>query len=97
MVIRRGLHQQVQGQRRECAADSPAWQRAAGRARWLSWANLAHKTAEGAIAIAAAVLASSVALLGPGIIIVWRFPGAPQPCRRQHHSGDDEQRTRVPA
>jgi type VI protein secretion system component VasF len=65
VVIRRGLHQQLQGQRRERAADSPAWQRAAGRARWLSWASLACMTAEEAIAIAA-VLAGSVALLGPG-------------------------------
>jgi divalent metal cation (Fe/Co/Zn/Cd) transporter len=64
---------------------SSAWQRAAARARWLSWASLAYMAAEGAVAIAAAVLAGSVALLGLGadsliegagsIIIVWRFSG----------------------
>ena len=64
---------------------SDAWQRAAAQARWLSWASLAYMAAEGAVAIAAAVLAGSVALLGLGfdsviegagsIIIVWRFSG----------------------
>lgn len=64
---------------------SPAWQHAARQARWLSWASLAYMAAEGAIAIAAAVLAGSVALLGLGfdsliegagsVIIVWRFSG----------------------
>ncbi len=64
---------------------SPAWQRAAWQAKWLSWASLGYMTAEGAIAIAAALLAGSVALLGLGadsliegagsIIIVWRFSG----------------------
>jgi hypothetical protein len=53
---------------RACAANAPpicpARQRAAGRARWLSWASLAYMTAEGAIAIVTAVLAGSVALLG---------------------------------
>jgi divalent metal cation (Fe/Co/Zn/Cd) transporter len=62
-----------------------AWRRAAAQARWLSWASLAYMAAEGAVAIAAAVLAGSVALLGLGfdsliegagsIIIVWRFSG----------------------
>jgi len=65
---------------------SPAWHRAARQAKWLSWVSLAYMTAEGAIAIIAAVLAGSVALLGLGfdsviegagsIIIVWRFSGA---------------------
>ena len=65
---------------------SPAWRRAASQAKWLSWASLAYMTAEGAIAIVAAVLAGSVALLGLGfdsviegagsVIIVWRFSGA---------------------
>jgi len=64
---------------------SPGWQRAAARARLLSWASLFYMAAEGAVAIAAAVLAGSVALLGLGvdslieglgsIIIVWRFSG----------------------
>lgn len=65
---------------------SPAWQRAARAASLLSWASLFYMAAEGAIAIAAAVLAGSVALLGLGvdsliegagsIIIVWRFSGS---------------------
>jgi divalent metal cation (Fe/Co/Zn/Cd) transporter len=64
---------------------STAWQRAARRASLLSWASLAYMSAEGALAITAAVLAGSVALLGLGVdsviegagsvIIVWRFAG----------------------
>jgi divalent metal cation (Fe/Co/Zn/Cd) transporter len=69
---------------------SDAWPRAAARARWLSWVSLAYMAAEGAVAIAAAVLAGSVALLGLGfdsliegagsIIIVWRFSGTRTLC-----------------
>lgn len=65
---------------------SPAWQRQARLARLLSWLSLAYMGAEGVIAIAAAVAAGSVALLGFGldsaieaaasIIILWRFTGA---------------------
>ena len=61
------------------------WQRAARRARLLSWLSLAYMAAEGGIAIIAAVIAGSVALLGFGldsaieglasVIIVWRFTG----------------------
>ncbi len=64
---------------------SADWQRAAARASLLSWASLFYMAAEGAVAIAAAVLAGSVALLGLGVdsliegagsvIIVWRFSG----------------------
>jgi len=56
------------------------------RAKALSWLSLAYMTAEGAVAITAAILASSVALLGFGldsaieglasIIVIWRFTGA---------------------
>ncbi len=56
------------------------------RAKALSWLSLAYMTAEGAIAITAAILASSVALLGFGldsmieglasITVIWRFTGA---------------------
>src|SRR5207302_8960498 len=63
----------------------PHWQRAARRARLLSWLSLAYMAAEGAIAITAALIAGSVALLGFGldsvieglasVIIVWRFTG----------------------
>jgi divalent metal cation (Fe/Co/Zn/Cd) transporter len=55
------------------------------RAKALSWLSLVYMTAEGAIAITAAILASSVALLGFGldsaiealasIIVIWRFTG----------------------
>ncbi len=62
------------------------WHRAASRARRLSWLSLAYMTAEGAIAITAALIAGSVALLGFGldsaieglasVIVIWRFTGA---------------------
>jgi divalent metal cation (Fe/Co/Zn/Cd) transporter len=65
--------------------DSPAWQRQARLARLLSWLSLVYMAAEGAIAVTAAIIAGSVALLGFGldsvieglasIIIVWRFTG----------------------
>jgi divalent metal cation (Fe/Co/Zn/Cd) transporter len=55
------------------------------RAKALSWLSLAYMSVEGAIAITAAILASSVALLGFGldsvieglasIIVIWRFTG----------------------
>ena len=64
------------------------------RAKALSWLSLAYMTAEGAIAITAALLAGSVALLGFGldsaiealasIIVIWRFTGiAPTLTRRR--------------
>jgi divalent metal cation (Fe/Co/Zn/Cd) transporter len=62
-----------------------AWQRQARRVRMLSWLSLAYMSAEGAVAIIAAVAAGSVALLGFGldsvieglasVIIIWRFTG----------------------
>jgi divalent metal cation (Fe/Co/Zn/Cd) transporter len=65
---------------------SPEWLRAARRARQLSWLSLAWMTAEGTIAIAAGVMAGSIALIGFGIdsaieglasaVIVWRFTGS---------------------
>lgn len=65
---------------------SEQWRRTAARAKKLSWLSLAYLGVEGAVAIAAAVIAGSVALLGFGIdsaieglasvIIVWRFSGA---------------------
>jgi divalent metal cation (Fe/Co/Zn/Cd) transporter len=55
------------------------------RVKALSWLSLAYMTAEGAIAITAAILAGSVALLGFGldsviealasVIVIWRFTG----------------------
>jgi divalent metal cation (Fe/Co/Zn/Cd) transporter len=62
------------------------WHRAARQARLLSWLSLAYMAAEGTIAIIAAIIAGSVALLGFGldsaieglasVIIVWRFTGS---------------------
>ena len=56
------------------------------RAKTLSWLSLAWMTVEGAVAITAALIAGSVALLGFGIdsaieglasvIVIWRFTGA---------------------
>lgn len=61
------------------------WLRAARRAKALSWFSLAYMSLEGGLALAAAVLSGSVALLGFGIdsviegvaslVIVWRFSG----------------------
>jgi divalent metal cation (Fe/Co/Zn/Cd) transporter len=61
------------------------YQRLAERVKLLSWLSLAWMTVEGAVAIAAGVLASSIALIGFGldsaiegfasVIIIWRFTG----------------------
>jgi divalent metal cation (Fe/Co/Zn/Cd) transporter len=58
----------------------------AARVRLLSWLSLAWMTVEGAVAIAAGIVASSIALVGFGldsviegvasVIIVWRFTGS---------------------
>ena len=57
----------------------------AGRVKLLSWLSLAWMTVEGAVAIGAGVVASSIALIGFGldsaiegfasVIIIWRFTG----------------------
>ena len=67
-------------------ARDAGWHAAARRAKLLSWLSLGYMAAEGATAITAAILASSVALLGFGldsvieglasVVIVWRFSGA---------------------
>jgi len=84
---RGGAGEECAGNRAMAAAATrdAGWQRAARRARLLSWLSLAYMAAEGAIAIIAAILAGSVALLGFGldsaieglasVIIVWRFTG----------------------
>ena len=64
---------------------SAEWLHAARRARRLSWLSLLYMGIEGVVAIVAAIIAGSVALLGFGIdsaieglasiIIVWRFTG----------------------
>ena len=63
-----------------------AYERLAGRVRLLSWLSLAWMTIEGGVAIAAGLVAGSIALIGFGldsaiegfasVIIVWRFSGA---------------------
>jgi divalent metal cation (Fe/Co/Zn/Cd) transporter len=66
--------------------DPPERDRLIRRAKALSWLSLAWMSVEGAIAITAALIAGSVALLGFGIdsaieglasvIVIWRFTGA---------------------
>jgi divalent metal cation (Fe/Co/Zn/Cd) transporter len=61
------------------------YEQLAGRVKLLSWLSLAWMTVEGAVAIAAGVVASSIALIGFGldsaiegfasVIIIWRFTG----------------------
>ena len=60
--------------------------RLAGRVKLLSWLSLAWMTVEGVVAIAAGIVAGSIALIGFGldsaieglasVIIIWRFTGA---------------------
>lgn len=62
------------------------WHRAARRAKALSWFSLVYMGIEGGVALVAAAISGSVALLGFGIdsviegiaslVIVWRFSGA---------------------
>jgi len=73
-------------QRFKPPARSEQWLRAARQARLLSWLSLAWMGAEGGIAIAAGIMAGSIALVGFGIdsaieglasvVIVWRFTGS---------------------
>jgi divalent metal cation (Fe/Co/Zn/Cd) transporter len=63
--------------------DRTRYERLARRARLLSWLSLAWMTVEGAVAISAGLVASSIALVGFGLdsaiegfaslVIVWRF------------------------
>lgn len=62
-----------------------SWHDAARRARFLSWMSLGYMAVEGLVAIVAAVVAGSVALLGFGldsaieglasVVVIWRFTG----------------------
>ena len=64
---------------------SPEYVRLARKAKLLSWASLAYMAVEGFVAIAAGIVAGSIALIGFGIdsaiegfaslVIVWRFTG----------------------
>ena len=74
---------------------SPEYLHLARRARLLSWASLAYMALEGLVAIAAGIVAGSIALIGFGIdsaiegfasvVIVWRFTGA----RTLSHAAED--------
>src|SRR4051812_31872059 len=65
--------------------DEATYRRLAGRVKLLSWLSLAWMTVEGGVAIAAGLVASSIALVGFGldsavegfasVIIIWRFTG----------------------
>jgi divalent metal cation (Fe/Co/Zn/Cd) transporter len=69
----------------QLTAGSPEYLSLARRAKWLSWASLGYMAVEGIVAIAAGIVASSIALIGFGIdsaiegfasvVIVWRFTG----------------------
>jgi divalent metal cation (Fe/Co/Zn/Cd) transporter len=64
---------------------SPEYMRLARRAKLLSWASLGYMAIEGLVAIAAGIVAGSIALIGFGldsaiegfasVVIVWRFTG----------------------
>lgn len=64
---------------------SPAYLREARKAKWLSWASLGYMAVEGIVAVAAGIMAGSIALIGFGldsaiegfasVVIVWRFTG----------------------
>jgi divalent metal cation (Fe/Co/Zn/Cd) transporter len=66
--------------------DRETYARLARRAKWLSWLSVAWMTVEGGVAIAAGIVASSIALIGFGLdsavegfaslVIVWRFTGS---------------------
>jgi divalent metal cation (Fe/Co/Zn/Cd) transporter len=68
------------------SAPSAEWFAAARKARILSWVSLVWMSLEGAIALAAGILAGSIALIGFGIdsfiegvasvVIIWRFTGS---------------------
>jgi divalent metal cation (Fe/Co/Zn/Cd) transporter len=74
---------------------SPAYLREARKAKWLSWASLAYMVVEGVVAVAAGIVAGSIALIGFGldsaiegfasVVIVWRFTG----WRTLSHAAED--------
>jgi divalent metal cation (Fe/Co/Zn/Cd) transporter len=82
------------------AATAPApaseeWLRQARRAKLLSWASLAYMAVEGIVAVAAGIVAGSIALIGFGldsaiegfasVVIVWRFTGSRTLSERAEH------------
>jgi divalent metal cation (Fe/Co/Zn/Cd) transporter len=81
---------------------SAEWLSAARRARQLSWLSLVWMGLEGTVAIAAGIMAGSIALIGFGIdsaiegfasvVIVWRFTGA-----RMHSQAAEERAQKLVA
>jgi divalent metal cation (Fe/Co/Zn/Cd) transporter len=75
----------ARGVRPRAAITQERYERLAHRVKLLSWLSLAWMTVEGAVAIAAGVVAGSIALVGFGldsaiegfasVIIIWRFTG----------------------
>ena len=71
---------------RRSALPQAEWLQLARRARVLSWLSLAAMTLEGTVAIAAGLVAGSIALIGFGLdsaiegvaslVIIWRFTGS---------------------
>lgn len=80
---------------------SAEWLRAARRARLLSWVSVVWMGAEGVIAVAAGIVAGSIALVSFGldsaiegfasIVIVWRFTGS----RLVSHAAEERARRLV--
>jgi divalent metal cation (Fe/Co/Zn/Cd) transporter len=77
------------------APASEEWLRQARRAKLLSWASLAYMALEGIVAVAAGIVAGSIALIGFGldsaiegfasVVIVWRFTGSRTLSERAEH------------
>lgn len=81
----------------ELPSGGPEWQKAADRARLLSWLTLGWLGIEAGVAIFAALVAGSVALLGFGldsgvealasVIVVWRLSGSRRSSERAERRG----------
>jgi divalent metal cation (Fe/Co/Zn/Cd) transporter len=75
----------VHGGRAAATITRDRYERLAGRVKLLSWLSLVWMTIEGAVAIAAGIVAGSIALIGFGldsaiegfasVILIWRFTG----------------------
>lgn len=84
-------------------ARGPQWQRAARRARGLSWLSLAWMTGEGVLGLIAGIGAGSISLLGwalgsvieglASVIVIWRFTGT----RTLSETAEDHARKAVAA
>ena len=80
-----GLELPIAAAAPEPRIDEATYRRLARRARTLSWLSLAWMAVEGGVAIAAGIVAGSIALVGFGldsaiegfasVIIIWRFTG----------------------